>query len=241
MPRYLQLAEELRQSILSEKFADGTQFPTETSLCKTYDVSRFTVREALRRLEAEGLIQRKRGSGTTVQSAGNRRGALHQPLSSLSEILQYARGSAAVYYPIGEGPLPEEIADEIDAETDGQWYCVSGLRQQGYDEQPLALTTAYFHERLGKAVHSLDLIASPKPLFKQIEQSAGVRASKVTQDLQAVSASAEIAKRLDVPVDSPVLRVLRCFIDDKGQVYEIVVNHHPGDRFVYSMNMNVNG
>ncbi|KPQ21740.1 MAG: GntR family transcriptional regulator, partial [Porphyrobacter sp. HL-46] len=67
IPRYLQLASELREAILKGEFAGGRQFPTETVLCRKYDVSRYTIREALRRLEAEGLIQRRRGSGTTVQ------------------------------------------------------------------------------------------------------------------------------------------------------------------------------
>ena len=69
IPRYLQLAAELREEILKGDFAGGRQFPTETVLCRKYDVSRYTIREALRRLEAEGLIQRRRGSGTTVQPA----------------------------------------------------------------------------------------------------------------------------------------------------------------------------
>ena len=74
-PRYLQLAGELRDAILTGAFADGKPFPTETALCTKYDVSRFTVREALRRLEVEGLIERRRGSGTTVQPAAARGGA----------------------------------------------------------------------------------------------------------------------------------------------------------------------
>ncbi|WP_336985347.1 GntR family transcriptional regulator [Altererythrobacter aquiaggeris] len=88
-PRYMQLAGELREAIVAGKFAEGSQFPTENALCKRYEVSRFTVREALRRLQAEGLIARKRGSGTTVQRAAARSGTLHQPLSNVGEILQY--------------------------------------------------------------------------------------------------------------------------------------------------------
>ncbi|WP_394730074.1 GntR family transcriptional regulator [Altererythrobacter sp. GH1-8] len=238
-PRYLQLAGQLRESILAGDFGDGEQFPTETSLCAQFDVSRFTVREALRRLEAEGLIQRKRGSGTTVQPPAARGGALHQPLSSVSDILQYARGSAVVYRPAGRGPLPGDIAEEIARSTDGIWTVFHGLRQQGYGEKPIAATTAYFHERLGDAINRLDLNASPRTLFTQIEQIAGVSASKVTQDIQATAASAELAEKLEVEIGSPVLRVLRCYVDASGEIYQISLSHHPGDRFAYSMNIDV--
>ncbi len=239
IPRYLQLAGELRETILGGKFADGVQFPTETALCKQFDVSRFTVREALRRLEAEGLIQRKRGSGTTVQPAAARGGALHQPLSNVGEILQYARGSAVVYRPTGNGPLPRLIAEQIAPDTSGEWTVFSGLRQQDFGEKPIAATTAYFHERLGDAIKRLELNASSQTLFSQIEQLAGVSASTVTQDIQAIGANADIAGKLDIEEGSPVLQILRCYVDGKGQVFEISVSHHPGDRFAYSMHIDV--
>ncbi len=238
-PRYLQLAGMLREAILAGDFADGAQFPTETSLCKQFDVSRFTVREALRRLEAEGLIQRKRGSGTTVQPAAARGGALHQPLSNVGEILQYARGSAVVYRPVGKGPLPAEIAEQIAPDTGGDWTVFSGVRQQDFGEKPIAATTAYFHERLGDAIGKLDLNASSQTLFSQIEQLAGVSARTVTQDIQAIAATSEMADKLEVAEGSPVLQILRCYIDAKGRVFEISVSHHPGDRFAYAMHIDV--
>jgi hypothetical protein len=68
MPRYRELAEELREEILRGAYSAET-FPTESDLCKRYSVSRFTVREALRTLQGEGLIARKRGSGTIIQPA----------------------------------------------------------------------------------------------------------------------------------------------------------------------------
>ena len=240
MPRYLQLAGELREAILAGEFASGKQFPTETTLCKRFDVSRFTVREALRRLEAEGLIQRKRGSGTTVQPAAARGGALHQPLSNLGELLQYARGSAVVYRPAGKGELPPDIAEQLACDTSGNWTVFSGLRQQGYGEKPIAHTSAYFHERLGEeAIEGLDLNASSRTLFRQIEDATGFSASTVTQDIQAVAASEDMAKDLQVTPGDPVLRILRCYIDRKGDVFEISVSHHPGDRFAYAMHIDV--
>lgn len=241
MPRYLMLAAELREAILAGQFAGGEQFPTETALCQRYDVSRFTVREALRRLEAEGLIARKRGSGTTVQPPAARGGALHQPLSNVGELLQYARGSAVIYRPAGQGPLPAEIAEQIAPDTTGIWTMFSGLRQQDIGAKPIAATTAYFHERLGDAIDALDLNASPRTLFSQVEELTGVSASTVTQDIQAIAANDDIAKALDVEPGSPVLQILRCYIDRKGQVFEISVSHHPGDRFAYAMHIDIEG
>ena len=105
-PRYLELAEDLRGQILTGGFPDADHFPTESVLCARYGVSRFTVREALRTLQSEGLIQRRRGSGTVIQPSGARGGALHQPLSNVAEILQYANNTSFVFARDGSVTLP---------------------------------------------------------------------------------------------------------------------------------------
>lgn len=241
IPRYLQLAAELREAIMAGRYSDGSQFPAETVLCDHYDVSRFTVREALRRLQAEGLIARKRGSGTVVQPAAARGGALHQPLSNVGELLQYARGSAVIYQPKGKGPLPPQIAEQISCDTGGTWTVFSGVRRQGFGEPPIARTDVYFHKRLGSAIDRLDLNASPQTLFSQIETLTGVSATTVTQDIQAVAANREVASALGIDEGEPVLFILRCYLDRNGEVFEISVSHHPGDRFAYAMRIDVDG
>ncbi|MEM7665570.1 MAG: GntR family transcriptional regulator [Pseudomonadota bacterium] len=237
IPRYLQLAGQLREAILAGEYANGRQFPTETTLCRDHDVSRYTVREALRRLEAEGLIQRKRGSGTTVQPAAARGGALHQPLSNVGELLQYSRDSKVTYAHLGECKLPSGIAEQIAESTKGKWSCFSGVRRHAGDTLPIAATHAYFHEMLGGAVAELDLGAGT--LFSQIEQLTGVQIGKVTQDIQAIAAASDIASALEIEQGSPVLRILRCYFDPKGRIFEISVSHHPGDRFAYAMHIDV--
>lgn len=237
VPRYLELAGELREFIMAGRFANGGQFPTETELCKQYSVSRFTVREALRKLQAEGLIARKRGSGTTVQPAAARGGALHQPLSNVGEILQYGRGSEVTYLEQDAGPLPTIVAEQIAESTSGTWRRFHGVRRTSGDAPPLATTDAFFHERLGDAVDRIDLAAGT--MFSQIEQLAGVRIGKITQDIQAVAANKVIAGELGISKGDPVLRILRCYLDPAGAVFEISVSHHPGARFAYAMHIDV--
>jgi GntR family transcriptional regulator, transcriptional repressor for pyruvate dehydrogenase complex len=63
------LANELRESILSGKFPEGTSLPTERDMVTQTQMSRTTVREALRILEVQGLVRIKTGrsGGAFVQ------------------------------------------------------------------------------------------------------------------------------------------------------------------------------
>lgn len=237
VPRYLQLAAILRTAILNGHYGTQQPFPTESELCAAHGVSRFTVREALRRLQNEGLIARRRGSGTVVQPAAARGGTLHQPLSNVGEILQYARDTHVDYRHAGTGPLPPWLADSIGRDGSGNWVSLAGVRRQGGVELPIAATTAWFHERLADAVARLDLNAGT--LFSQIEALAGVSVGQVTQDIQAVPASADIATALSLKRGAAVLRITRCYLDAKGRLFEVSVSHHPGDRFAYSMHIDV--
>lgn len=63
-----QLCEILRESILNGTKKDGEKLPSEMELTKIYQVSRLTVRAALQRLNALGLVTTKAGNGTYVNS-----------------------------------------------------------------------------------------------------------------------------------------------------------------------------
>ena len=57
---------ELERELLVGQFAPGDKFPSEHALCARFGVSRTPVREALKRLEAAGLLVARHGSGTYV-------------------------------------------------------------------------------------------------------------------------------------------------------------------------------
>src|SRR5688572_10515219 len=60
------LAADLRRRILNGELAPGLRLPPERSLAVEWEANRHTVREALRLLEAQGLLETRQGSGVTI-------------------------------------------------------------------------------------------------------------------------------------------------------------------------------
>ncbi len=95
IPKYRQIAGRLREEILSGTL-DGGRLPSERELAVLHKVSRQTVRQALALLAKEGILEKKRGSGSYA-TLGN----------------DESRGRIAVLLPEGEAYLPEPVVQEI--------------------------------------------------------------------------------------------------------------------------------
>ena len=68
MPRYAQIFNTLSQRMKAGKYPVDMRLPTESELCDEFNASRFTVREALRRLVEQGMVQRRQGAGSAQGS-----------------------------------------------------------------------------------------------------------------------------------------------------------------------------
>jgi DNA-binding FadR family transcriptional regulator len=80
------VADRLRGEILAGRLAAGSRMPSERELSLALGVNRLTLRAALVRLEAAGLIATRHGSGSTVSSWRERAGL--DALASLIVSLQ---------------------------------------------------------------------------------------------------------------------------------------------------------
>lgn len=81
LPLWAQLLEDLRHRLQAGEFTN--RFPTDSELVAAYGVSRQTVRDAVRRLQSEGLLDRERGRGTFVRKA-----AVEQPMGALYSLFR---------------------------------------------------------------------------------------------------------------------------------------------------------
>src|ERR1035441_3390144 len=64
MPRYAAVAKALILEIERGRFPVGEKLPTEQEICERFGISRFTAREAIRRLTEAGLAFKRAGVGT---------------------------------------------------------------------------------------------------------------------------------------------------------------------------------
>ncbi len=66
------VVDQIQEAILTQRLNQGDKLPPERELCETFNISRGTLREALRVLEYKGLLEIKLGTGggAIVRSAG---------------------------------------------------------------------------------------------------------------------------------------------------------------------------
>ena len=93
VPLYEQMMMMLRERLDNHVLDAGEKLPSEAELCKSYGVSRITVRRAIDELVEEGYLEKKQGKGTFVTQ---KRAAV--PVMSISE-------NATVGFPADTGRM----------------------------------------------------------------------------------------------------------------------------------------
>ena len=88
-PRYAQIFDTLSKRVQTGLYPIDMRLPTESELCGEFNASRFTIREALRRMLEQGMVQRRQGAGSVVVSTRPQARYVHT-LSSLSDLFQFA-------------------------------------------------------------------------------------------------------------------------------------------------------
>ena len=232
-PRYQQITDVLIEEIASGRFPVGSTLPPELDLCQRFGVSRFTMREALRRLRELGLVSRRRGAGTAVIAA-QPLGPYVQSLASTTELLQYPPETRLELASSAALRADRTQAALLRCRTGQQWVRVSGLRRAGRGA-PICWSDIYVvPDYAGVA----ELVGTePKPVYRIIEEHFGESVTGVRVELFAGTTPAELAAPLGVKAGTPALYILRRYTGNGGRVFEVSVSVHPAGRFVYSIEM----
>ena len=95
MRLFEQAVEQIKKLIMTGHFRPGDKLPSENELSQLLNVSRSSVREALRALESNGLIQVKSGAGAFVSDdalvISTLNDAMQRLLQRKDRVLNYCR------------------------------------------------------------------------------------------------------------------------------------------------------
>jgi GntR family transcriptional regulator, transcriptional repressor for pyruvate dehydrogenase complex len=151
--------EQIREMIINGSIAVGQKLPTEQNLSALLSVSRSSIREALRVLEAEGFVEIKRGLGAFVTSRVNtQKGAgevaswLERHEESLEQILQVREHIEGLTASLAAANAPDEALAEIRKIVEEQSQKIQHILHEGDEDfDTLAHLDAAFHLAISRA------------------------------------------------------------------------------------------
>lgn len=167
LPLWAQLVDDLRRRVAANEF--GERFPTDAELSQSYSVSRHTVREAVRHLEADSLIVRRRGHTTTLQPM------LEQPLHSLYSLSSSLRAQgvaeASVVRVRDRRSATAEAASELGLPPGSEVVYIERVRLA--DDEPMAWDRSFLPAGAAAALLEVDL--SGGGLYEALATHCGLR------------------------------------------------------------------
>ena len=211
-PLYLQIAEILRQNLGRGVWTPGELLPTISELSAEYSVAKITVRQAVKILEEEGLLDSRRGRGTTVLPPPPARDRLHLG-ARLSTLVDLYRGDkpALVLLEDRDAEVPgEPLIGELSDNgyhllrrthaRDGETYCVISIY---FDKDLFARHEAEFRTQLALPV---------------LVDSDDIDVARARQSLTIGKCDYELAVLLSLAVGDPVVEVRRVICDRDDRV-----------------------
>lgn len=240
LPLYHRLYVILRERIVNGSYRVGETLPTEAELMERYGVSRITAKRAFDELSAEGLVERKRGRGTTVTRTGALRSGGGPIVAGIDGLLAnlslIGQETAVELCEFGYVAAPAAVADElgIDAATIVQ----HAVRVRMLERRPFSMSTSYVIEPIGRTYERADLEQTP---LIELLARAGVVVGRVDQAITATVADDAIAHRLGTRVGSPLLKLRRVFFDQDGRRVDYIEMLYRPDRFEYRITLSRDG
>ena len=232
--RYIQVARALRKEIVDGVYPVGSQLPTEHELCQRFSVSRYTVREALRRLREDNLVSSRPRAGTMVVPRPSSH-AYVQDVVSINDLLAFATGARFAIESIAMVTIDRELAARTGLPLGEEWLAVVGFRQAEDSDVPICRTEYYINRSFAAVGRMLQNHTGP--IFPLLEDLFGISVVEVRQEITAVQLSPELAQVLKVEPGSPALQMQRRYTTSDSEIAQVTVNTHPAARFRHSMTM----
>jgi len=155
LPYYYQVYNYLLRKINSFELTEGKQIPNEMILCDIFKVSRTTVREALRELEANGYISRGRGQGTFILKRPLESNALQKVSSIVDELKEKGINMQAKILEQSIIEPEERLRLKLGIDKNIKILYIERLVLS--DGEPLYITKAYFPNDIFKEIDSQHL------------------------------------------------------------------------------------
>ena len=210
LPLWAQVLGDLRRRLAQGEFP--ARFPGDEELTAQYGVSRHTVREAVRRLQIEGIVERGRGRGTFITGR-----MIEQPLGALYSLFRSVEEQGFVQRSIVrrlEERRDEEAAKILGFPPDEPLIYLERLRLA--DDQPIVLDCSWLPATMARPLLGVDFTRTA--LYRELQARCGIRPDAGWERIRPVLPSREQRELLGIPTRTPALAIERLASHDTTPV-----------------------
>ena len=232
LPLYHQVKDLLLNAIESGQWSSDQQLPNEGKLAELFGVSKITVRQALQELSDLGYIRREQGRGTFVSKPKFGQGP--RELMSFTEEMSRHHLSASARVlgkTVTEADLA--VAEHLQLRLNSRVLVLKRLRLA--EGEPMGIQTA--HIPLDMAPRLAEEDFENVSLYQLLQSRYGVQAARSREQYYAISADAESADLLGIPVGAAVFAAERVTFTKQGKPFEFTRSIMRGDRYSIVLNL----
>lgn len=227
MLKYKDIADDIRSAIMSGKYNINEQLPLEKEMCSKYGVSRITIKKAVDELVNQGLVIKRRGSGTFVKGVDEssvQELSMAKQFSGFSESNKGKRVFSKVIKFEVINPT-KEIAVKLQITTEDFVYHI--IRARYSDDEPIVVEYTYMPINLIPGIKNDILMNS---IYSYIEKGLNLKIKSAHRIIRAILPNEIEQEYLKIDKNFPVLEVEQVGFLDNGQPFEYSYSHHRSDK-----------
>ena len=248
-PMYQQIAGDLHDQIKRGDLRPGAQLPTELELRETYQASRNTIRDAIKRLISLGLVETRPGQGTfvaqeidpfvtTLTGSPDHRLGGDEEIAYLS-MVNHNHRTPRMSAPRVEIQIPtENVAARLRIKPGTQ--VVSRHQQRFIDDVPFSRQTSFYPMEFvtsGKAPRLLMAQDMPEGALRYLEESMDLKQVGYRDWITARTPDQDEQGFFGIPHDATVFEIFRTGFDQSQKPLRVTVTVFPADRNQFLVNV----
>ena len=226
IPVYYQLKEIIREKIEIGELKIGEKITSENKLSEIYQISRMTVRQAIKELVGEGLLYRDKGRGTFVCKPKINYGFIQKLTTFYDDMVEkgYIMRTKILKQEIRTAS--KTIAEKLSIEENEKIIYIFRIRD--IENDPIASVINNIPYKLCPGLINEDL--TDKSLYRVLAEKYGLVAYKARITLEAIIASKYDSELLNIKEGAPVHLMKNITYTKENIVMDYFESHFRGDK-----------
>ncbi|MEN8077768.1 GntR family transcriptional regulator [Clostridioides difficile] len=230
MNKYEIIAMDIREDILKGVYKPNERLPFEKEICDKYNVSKMTVKKSLDLLVAEGLIVKRRGSGTFIKDITEKEihGIIDKKQFSglTNNNLGHKVTSKVLDFKVINAD--KEVADILKIEEGDFIYFIHRVRY--VDNDPMVIERTYMPLSIIPGIKMADIEGS---IYSYIKGKLGLKIQSAHSTIRARKSEELDRKYLKLTEYEPIIEVERVAYLESGKAFEYSFARHRYDKYEF--------